>query len=247
MKLTSDGTYRFTRKEHIQCLAVWILVFTAIGWLFYDRFWPGFLGIITYGLFYKISYKYKMDQYQKKLRFDFKDMMISVYSSLSAGATLEMSLRRALTDLERSLDSDARIVQELVIVCQKMDRNVSVNQCLEDMAKRCMDSDMSRFFQILSIGKRQGGNMAQLVRESVEKIQRRIEISYEIKGIIGAKRSEFAFMCVIPLGIIVYMRVFSAEFMEVLYSTLAGNICMTGCLVLYMLAIGLGLFILKLE
>ena len=124
---------------------------------------------------------------------------------------------------------------------------MSVNQCLEEMAKRCMDPDMSRFFHVLSIGKRQGGNMPQLVRESVEKIQRRIEMSYEIKGIIGAKRSEFALMCVIPMAIIVYMRVFSPEFMEVLYSSLAGSLCMTGCLVLYMVAIGLGLVILKLD
>ena len=54
-------------------------------------------------------------------------------------------------------------------------------------------------------------------------------------------------MCVIPMAIIVYMRVFSPEFMEVLYSSLAGSLCMTGCLVLYMVAIGLGLVILKLD
>ena len=185
MKLTPDGTYRFTGKEHVQCMLICILCFSGIGWLIYDRIWIGFLGIVTYGLFYKISYKYKMDKYQKQLRFDFKDMMLSVYSSLSAGTTLEIALRRTLSDMERSLAPDARILQEMVIVCQKMDRNVSVHQCLDEMAKRCMDPDMSRFFHVLSIGKRQGGNMPQLVRESVEKIQRRIEMSYEIKGIIG--------------------------------------------------------------
>ena len=72
-------------------------------------------------------------------------------------------------------------------------------------------------------------------------------MTYEIKGILGAKRSEFVFMCVIPLGIIVYMRIFSAEFMSVLYTTWLGAICMTGCLGLYIVAVALGLYILKLD
>ena len=247
MRLTQEGRYRLTKAEHIRGLFLWSFTFSVIGWLFYDCLWLGIIGIPTYGLFYKINYQYKLDKCQKQLRFDFKDMMLSVYSSLSAGATLETSIRRALSDLERSLTRESRIVQELELVCQKMDRNISVNQCLEDMAKRCGDRDMNRFFRVLSLGKRQGGNMAQLVRDSVEKIQRRIEISYEINGIVGANRSEFAIMCAIPLVIIIYMRIFSAEFMEVLYTSMAGMFCMTGCLGLYALAVWLGLRILKLD
>ena len=247
MKLTAEGTYRFTKMEHLQDLILWISFFVGMGWLFYDWIWMGIFAFPTYVIFHKACFKYKMARYQRQLQFDFKDMMLSVYSSLSAGSTLEISLRRALEDLERSLTQDSRIVQELTLVCQKMERNIPVNQCLEEMGKRCCNTDMSRFFHVLSIGKRQGGNMAQLVHDSVEKIQRRIEISYEIEGILGAKRSEFAFMCVIPLGIIVYMRVFSMEFMSVLYTTLSGAICMTGCLGLYIAAVVLGLYILKLD
>ena len=247
MRLTSEGTYHFTKKDHLQDFGLWTLFLICIGWLFYDWVWMGIFAIPTYIVFHKMSFKYKMERYQRQLRFDFKDMMLSIYSSLSAGATLEMSLRRALEDLERNLTQDARILQELTLVCQKMDRNIPVNQCLDEMGKRCSDIDMNRFFHVLSIAKRQGGNMAQLVRDSVEKIQRRIEMTYEIKGILGAKRSEFAFMCVIPLGIIVYMRIFSTEFMSVLYTTLLGAICMTGCLGLYIVAVALGLYILKLD
>ena len=156
-------------------------------------------------------------------------------------------MKRVLVDMERSLKADARMVHELRFVCQKMERNVPVGQCLEEMASRCKSEDMQNFSQIILIGKRQGGNMVQLVRDSVGKIQRRIEISHEIEGTIGAKRGEFIFMCCIPVGIIVYMRIFSPEFMSVLYDNILGKICMTVCLFIYFAAILLGVHILRLD
>lgn len=87
--------------------------------------------------------------------------------------------------------------------------------------------------------------MAQMVRDSVEKIQRRIEMTYEIEGIIGAKRGEFIFMSLIPMGVILYMRVFSPEFMSVLYGNTVGAILMTACLAVYFAAIILGIKILR--
>ena len=247
MRLTSEGRYRFTWKEYVRNILLWVTVCCGIGWLFYDWIWFGAIGMLFYYPFYKISFQFRLNQYKKQLRQDFKDTMLSIYSSLSAGAALEESVKRSLKDMEHSLIPNARMTQELALVCQKMERNVPIHQCLDEMALRCDSSDMENFSQVLAIGKRQGGNMIQLVRDSVEKIQRRIEITYEIEGIIGAKRNEFLIMCVIPIGIIVYMRVFSKEFMAVLYDNAIGRICMTVCLMVYIAAILLGLYILKLE
>ena len=54
-------------------------------------------------------------------------------------------------------------------------------------------------------------------------------------------------MCVIPAGVILYMRVFSSEFMEVLYGNLTGFLLMSVCLAIYGAAFALGLKILRLE
>ena len=86
-----------------------------------------------------------------------------------------------------------------------------------------------------------------LVRDSVEKIQQRIETTYEIEGLIGAKRNEFLFMCMIPAGIIVYMRLFSPEFMSVLYGNPVGAALMTLCLFVYIGPFCMGLKILQLN
>ena len=247
MKVTSEGHCRMTVIEYIKSIILWIVICTSIGWLFYGNIkysivgWPGY--IIFRKEVYKISYK----KYNKQLRMDFKDTMLSIYSSLSAGVALEESIRRALEDIERSLKPNSRMILELNIICHKMERNISVVQCLEEMSERCQNAEIENFVQILILAKKQGGNMADLVRDSVDKIQRRIETGYEIEGIIGAKRSEFFFMCVIPAGVILYMRVFSSEFMEVLYGNLTGFLLMSVCLAIYGAAFALGLKILRLE
>ena len=247
MKLTGNGSYCFTGREHIQYLTLWCLLCSWAGWLFYDIPQIGILGLMSYCFFYKLVYSYKLQKCQKQLRLDFKDVMMSIYSSLAAGTTLEESMRRSLEDMERSLGSDARAVYELRLICQKMERNIPISQCLEEMALRCQNKDIHNFSQIIAMGKRQGGNMGQMVRESIEKIQRRIEMNHEIEGAIGAKRGEFVFMCCVPAGILCYMRMCSPEFISILYGNNIGKICMTVCVAVYISAILLGMHILKLD
>lgn len=247
MKLTNDGRYRLTLTEHLELMGLWMALCAAVGWMFYDVIfltaaaWPG------YFLFFPQMRMYKENKLRQRMALDFKDVMISIYSSLSAGATVEQSLKRALEDARRSLGEKSRMVLELDLISRKMEHNVPVNQCLEEMAFRCRDKDIENFTQILILGKKQGGNLALLVRDSVEKIQRRIEITYEIEGLIGAKRNEFLFMCMIPAGIILYMRFFSGEFMAVLYGNWIGAVLMTFCLGVYVGAFGIGMKILSLK
>lgn len=94
MKLTNEGKYRLTFFEHLKTGLLWIGICAAAGWLFYDTIlfsvagWPGYL------LFFPRIYKLKVNKEKKQIQLEFKDVMLSVYSSLSAGATVEQSLQR---------------------------------------------------------------------------------------------------------------------------------------------------------
>lgn len=247
MKLTPEGGYRLGVKAHVVFLTLWLLLCLVCGWLFYDSIRCAAAGIPMYPFFARGMKKRLEKAERRQMQTEFKDVMISVYSSLSAGATVEQSLSRALKDMERSLKPGARMIVELDLICRKMSGNIPVVQCLEEMSRRCGDEDIENFVQIIILGKKQGNNLAALVRSGVEKIQRRIEMNYEIEGMIGAKRNEFGFMCVIPAGIIAYMRCFSPAFMAVMYGYLPGALAMTACLVLYGAAIGIGWHILQIK
>lgn len=218
-----------------------------LGWLFFDQWYLCALGIPIHILFQKKIQILKKQRYQKQFRLEFKDLMLSIYSSLSSGASLEQAIRRSLTDLKRNGKSSSFIITELEMVCQKMEHNRSVIQCLNEMGEHCKNKDFDQFTQVLTLAKKQGGDMAGIVRDSVGNIQRRIESSHEIEGIIGAKRGEFFVMSGIPAGILCYMRLISPDFMDVLYKNIFGRLIMCVCLLVYIAAFVWGLYILKID
>ena len=247
MKAATDGSYQVEAREALLWPLLWFFVSAVTAWLFYDRLAYTWIGMLFFPLVFKKMKKRCLEQYRRRMRLEFKDMMLSIYSSLSTGTSVEESVRRAYRDLSVNFGEKARMVRELEMVCQKLKRNISIDQCLRELSKRCHNVDIDNFVQVILMGKRRGGNLAGLVRDSVDQIQRRIETSYEIEGMIGAKKNEFLFMCMVPSGIILYMKLFSREFMQVLYGNLLGNICMTLCLGVYVSAIFLGLHLLKIR
>lgn len=74
-----------------------------------------------------------------------------------------------------------------------------------------------------------------------------MDVEREINTILSAKKLEFKVMCVIPLGIVAYMRVSFPEFMGVLYGNAAGIFFMSLCLLVYLTAIRLGQKIITIE
>ena len=64
---------------------------------------------------------------------------------------------------------------------------------------------------------------------------------------LAAKKLEFDIMCVIPLGIILYMKLTFREFIGMLYGSLTGAAVMSLCLLLYLAAYRLGKKIIKIE
>ncbi len=245
MKLHSNGMYTMTWKEKFTFFSCWMLLCSFVGWLFYDHFTVGILGLAGWYFFKKMIISIMIEKMHSELALSFKEVMISVYGSLSAGATVEQSLVRAMEDLASNPTENIRMQQELKQVCIGMANHVPVGQCLEEMASRCGNRDIESFVRVIMMGRKQGGRLPVLVKDTMEKIQDRIEINYEIEGMIGAKRSEFLFMCLIPAGIIAYMKIFSPDFMKIVYDNIIGIVLMTGCLMAYVASIFWGMIILR--
>ena len=75
------------------------------------------------------------------------------------------------------------------------------------------------------------------VEQAVEELSERTKLS----------DVEFQVMSVIPFGIVLYMTVSFPEFMGNLYGNIAGRGVMTGCLIIYLVAYGLGRKIIEIE
>ena len=88
------------------------------------------------------------------------------------------------------------------------------------------------------------------VEQAVEELAERTKLP-DVESFAGvfvtAKKYEFQVMSVIPFGIVLYMTVSFPEFMGNLYGNIAGRGVMTGCLIIYLGAYGLGRKIIEIE
>ena len=78
-------------------------------------------------------------------------------------------------------------------------------------------------------------------------ISEKMEVENEIDTLLSAKKLEFRIMCVIPMGIILYMKLAFPEFMQVLYGNLFGGAVMSMCLGIYLAAWRIGKAIVEIE
>ena len=239
--------YRLNFREWIALILKTGAVFLAAGYLFYDSLlvFAAFIPVLLLICYFEKRHRAK--KRRQILVQQFKEAIILLYSFVATGSTLEQAFCRSCTELLRSFKEDDDIVREFYRIRTKLEMNVTIEECMEDFARRSGQEDIESFSQVVAIAKRSGGNMPQIIKNSVETIKNKIESENEIRTLLGAKTGEFKLMVMIPVAVMLYMRVFSPGFMEVLYKNPAGLVFMTCCLGVYGAAVSWGFKILDIH
>ena len=140
---------------------------------------------------------------------------------------------------------DALICGELNYIKRGLKINIALEELLEDLAARSCCEEIAQFAQIFALVKRNGGNMAEVIRSSAYQIGRQIELKQEIQILLGGKKMELMIMKAMPFGILLYIDIGNRGYFDSLYHNLAGAAIMTGCLGVYLGAYLLGELIMK--
>ena len=225
--------YYCTPKETAQILFVYLALAFMIGFFFYNSAWAVLFFLPPGYLFYKYRVREKGEERRKKLLYDFREALNSLAVSLRAGYSVENAFREAAGDLSSTAGEDSDITREWRYMAGRIRLSEPVEPLLSDFAARSGVEDIENFAAVFSTAKRMGGNMGGIVRDAAESIQSRIEVEREIETALASKRFEQRIMTAMPAGIIVYMRFGSPGFLDIMYTTLAGRLIMTVCLVLY--------------
>ena len=86
-----------------------------------------------------------------------------------------------------------------------------------------------------------------MISTAVGRICDKMDVMEEIRTVMAQKALEQKVMCVVPLGILMFFKVTSPEFIGRLYGNPLGVIVMTAALVLYGAAFFLGMKIVEIE
>ena len=161
-------------------------------------------------------------------------------SSLKVGYSVENAIRSTEKELQTLHPKTSRICQEFELMIHKLNMNQTAEQVLWSFAKRVQQEDAEDFAVVFATSKRMGGDSITILKESVRMIGDKMEVEREIQTILAAKNLEFQVMCIIPLGMVLYMRFAFPEFLSVLYGGAAGILLMSVCLLVYIAAYYLG-------
>ncbi len=236
-----------SKKDILRYAAEYFAAAAAIIWLFYDR-WilllfaaPGAL------IFVRHCAEKQAEARRTQLSYTFRDALDSLSVSLKAGYSVENAFPQAARDLASVLGRDADITCEIRYIAQQCRMSVPAENLLLDLARRSGSEDIRNFAAVFSAAKRMGGNMPAIIRSAAETIGGRIEVSREIDTVLAAKRMEQKIMTAMPCGILLYMRLASPGFLDLMYTTGLGAAIMTVCLIAYGGAVLIGRKIIAIE
>lgn len=199
---------------------------------------------ICYPLFMRERLKVKR---QEELQIQFKDAILAVSGCLNAGYSAENAFSEALKETDRVYGKESMMSREIRLLIHKTRLNRTVEDVLMDFAIRSGLEDVKSFADVFLAAKSSGGEMMKIISRTTDIISEKVRIKQDILTATAGRRMEQKIMNAVPFVIVFYMEVSSPGFFDVLYTTAAGRVIMTGCLLIYLGAIVWGQKILEIE
>ncbi len=170
---------------------------------------------------------------------------------INNGLQVGHSVENAFVDAEQELwivfGEQGVMYRELREINHQVQMSVPIEKAFQMICKRHPYEEVLAFAEIFEFGKRLGGDYGKNLRRTAEKINEKMALKQEIQALTAEKRLELLVMSVMPIGILLYMKIGTGEFMAPLYGNMFGVILMSAMLLLYFGMLKLGVFIIQVK
>lgn len=222
-----------TKKIILKGLFHWILISVITGLLFYNNLWISCILLFLFPYYLKKQKKLQIEKEQFELEIAFQDALQSLTSALEAGYSVENSLNEIIKDLKIIYPKDTKIIIEFEFMKRQIENNISIETVFLEFANRTRLEDIESFAEVFLTAKRTGGDIVKIAKTTCTTIAEKTEVLQEIQTMITAKKFETKIMKLVPYIMLSYFRLFSPDYLDVLYGNLAGIILMSILLLLY--------------
>lgn len=198
------------------------------GYLFYDSIAAGIFLALCCG-FYLPQYKKRLREKKKsQLLMQFRDLLYSISSSVSAGRTVAQALEESVDFWKATYEETDYIMQELRYMNGRIreggEKDLDV---LRDFAQRSGLEDVSDFVSVYESCRHSGGNLPLAINRATSVIGDKITLERELKTMMAQKAFESRIVALAPFAIILLLRVMSPEYLEPMTTTGEGRIITT--------------------
>lgn len=239
--------YRLNGFEWILGIVIYAAGDGAIAFFFYRSVYVFPILFIFFPLFILFYKKKLINKRKKKLLDEFSEVLYSVSISMKAGYSIENAFVEAYRDICLFYGKNSLMAEEIKRIEKGLEINITLEELIEDFAKRSGEKDIILFSEVCKSAKRNGGNTAEVLLNTADRIRRGIYVEKEIETILSEKKLEMRIMEVMPFFILGYLEVTSVGYFSVCYESISGRIFMTIALLVYIISILLGQRILRIE
>lgn len=219
--------YQFSLKDWLEYVVYCLVKSIIICYLFYDSYKAFIIMIPFVVMDYKTMKIQKKEQQKNMLTQQFKSLIESLSTALSAGYSLEKAFEESKKDIRLIYPEKAIIFRELEVIFAGLKMNVPIEQLLQNFGNRSGIDDITNFANVVAVAKRSGGNLIHIIQKTGNSIADKMAVEEEIKTMITAKKYEEKIMMIMPYGIILYLRLSNEGYFDVLYHNLLGIGLMT--------------------
>lgn len=247
MKSCFVGIYALRGSQIVSAISAGILAAWGLSKLFYDSviYMPLLLVPVTVVV---VSFLREMIK-KNRLRaaVEFQELMEQISAGLYAGNSLEHSYIRGVFGLREQHPEGMLLMELWEEGVKRLRLNVPIAQVLDEIASRTGLEDVEHFAQVAVVAQRNGGNLIHVIAQATGHISEKIKTDYEIAAIISAKKMEQSIMCIMPFAMMLYVRLMSPQYFDVLYHNAFGVVFMTTCLFVIFIAYLLGRYLVDIK
>lgn len=174
---------------------------------------------------------------KKELNIQFKDMLYSLSSSVSAGKSVETAFREVLKDLSVLYPEPGTfILAEVRRIIGKLERNETLEDALSEFAGRAKLEDVENFANVFNICNRSGGNIVEVIKNTSAIINDRIEVGQEVDMMLAERKFEQKVLNIVPILMILLLSASAPDYMSPVFNTGSGRVVMSVSILLLIVA-----------
>ena len=192
------------------------LLTILLSWLYYDSFLaiPFLIPLIWF--WHKERENVRREKRQELFRKMFREWILLLASSLTAGYSMENAL-----------------VQSYQELCLMFPKGGIMQEELKMMLAKYPYEEVQSFAEVFKAARISGGSLQTVIRGTAAQMAEIMDTRREIRTLLAARVYEQRIMSVMPAAVLLYIRLGSGEFLEGLYHNMTGVLVMSVCLGIY--------------
>ena len=220
--------YRLSKREKVMLFSAGYAAIFLVSLLFYHSI-PLALACGFLALFLEEPYgEYKAEKRRDLLLLQFKDLLYCLAAAFASGRQMKQALIGAHEDLLLLYQEDTPMISELrYMIRGMMENRQSEEELLSDFARRSNLEDIRNFVDVYRACRITGGDMEKVIASVTDVLMDKMAIEREIKALTSQKMFEGRIISLMPLLVVLFLNIFSPDYLAVMYETAQGRILMT--------------------